>query len=211
MSAESQSAYYVHHGSSVTRIMVISSGIEGANYEQARGIIEEQVRAIARGEISRQEMENTRRGLINQLRTGEDNPFQKINLMLDQAIGGQGENTEEMVEKINEVTAGQVAEVAAGIQLDTVIYCRAGKGKFQLKPPEQVIQRNRLLGGRYISNLDPGWSYTLPKPGYIKVCHLFHLFGSIDNRYRWRGRIQELPDGWPISSNINCLKMRGNV
>ncbi|NMA92488.1 MAG: insulinase family protein [Firmicutes bacterium] len=122
-------AYYVH--SRIERhkgIMVISSGIEGANYEQARGIIEEQVRAIARGEISRQEMENTRRGLINQLRTGEDNPFQKINLMLDQAIGGQGENTEEMVEKINEVTAGQVAEVAAGIQLDTVYLLQGREG-----------------------------------------------------------------------------------
>ncbi len=120
-------AYYVY--SQIERhkgVMVISSGIESANYRQARGIIEEQVGDMARGKISRQEMENTKRGLVNQLRTQEDHPFQQINLQLDGAIGGRVEQIEEMVKNIDAVTAEQVAEAAARVQLDTVYLLQEG-------------------------------------------------------------------------------------
>lgn len=122
-------AYYVY--SRIERykgIMVIASGIESTNYRQAREIIEEQVSDMARGKISRQEMENTKRGLINQLRAQEDNPFQIIELQLDRALGGQEENTEQMVDKIDAVTVEEVVEVAAGIRLDTVYLLQGQEG-----------------------------------------------------------------------------------
>ena len=70
-------------------LMIIAAGIEGADYEQARGIIEKQVAEMARGKISETELENSRRGLINQLRLQEDNPYQHINRHLDGEISGK--------------------------------------------------------------------------------------------------------------------------
>ncbi len=123
-------AYYVH--SQLERhkgIMVIASGIEGDNYEKARGIIEQQVDDIAQGRISPLEMENTKRGLTNQLRTQEDSPFQKINFLLDSSIGGQQESIEGMIKKIEAVTVEQIREAAAKISLDTVYLLQGQKGE----------------------------------------------------------------------------------
>ena len=123
-------AYYVY--SQLERhkgIMVIAAGIEGANYEKARGIIEQQIDDMVHGRISPLEMENTKRGLVNQLRTQEDSPFQKINFFLDRSIGGQKESTGEMIEKIEAVSVEQVREAAAKIELDTVYLLQGREGE----------------------------------------------------------------------------------
>ncbi len=122
-------AYYVY--SLVERhkgIMVISSGIEAANYNRARGIIEEQLSDMARGKISAQEMENTKRGLINQLRTREDSPFQKIDRLVDGSMGGQTESAEQIATKIEEVTVEQVMEAAGRIEQDMVYLLQGPEG-----------------------------------------------------------------------------------
>ncbi len=122
-------AYYVfsrlerHKG-----IMVVAAGIEAANYEKTRGIIEEQLATIAAGRISDDELENTRRGLARQLRIISDSPYQLINYHLDGSIGGRTESIEEMIAGINAVTVEEVQVVANRIKLDTVYLLRGPKG-----------------------------------------------------------------------------------
>ncbi|MGI6097140.1 MAG: EF-P 5-aminopentanol modification-associated protein YfmF [Dethiobacteria bacterium] len=105
-------------------ILMISSGIEVKNYERALSIINKQVEQMARGEIDLEEMENTRRGLVNQLRVLEDNPYQLINYYLDGYIGGRGDTLEEFLQKIEQVTKDDVVRVAEKIKLDTVYFLR---------------------------------------------------------------------------------------
>ena len=114
-------AYYAH--SRLERhkgLMLIAAGIEGNNYEKARQIIERQVDDLARGRISELELENTRRGLINQLRAGEDNPYQFINRQLDGEIGGKQYTTAEMIGAIEEVGPEEIRAAAEKIRPDTV-------------------------------------------------------------------------------------------
>ncbi len=122
-------AYYAH--SRLERhkgIMLIAAGIEGNKYEQARQIIEQQVEAMARGQISEIELENTRRGLINQLRTQEDSPYQFISRQLDGEIGGRHYTTAEMIRAIEETGLEEIKAAAGKIRLDTVYLLQGEEG-----------------------------------------------------------------------------------
>jgi predicted Zn-dependent peptidase len=121
-------AYYIY--SRLERhkgLMLVAAGIEGGNYRKTLAIIEKQVEAMAKGEISDLEMENTRRTLVNHLRTLEDNPYQMINFHLDGAIGGKSYTTGEIIRGIENVGLEEIRAVAGRIALDTV-YLLQGEG-----------------------------------------------------------------------------------
>lgn len=109
-------------------IMLIAAGIDGGKYELARGIIEKQVEEMARGRISDTELDNSRRGLINNLRLLEDNPYQQINRYLDGEIGGKRYSTAAMIEALEEVGINEIKTVAEKIRLDTVYLLQNGEG-----------------------------------------------------------------------------------
>ncbi len=122
-------AYYVYSRlERLKGLMVIAAGIEAGEYQKALGIIEKQVEAMARGEISPAEMENTRRSLINALRVQEDSPYPLINAHLEGSIGGRIETVDEMVRAIERVTPEEIARVARKVQLDTVYLLRGEEG-----------------------------------------------------------------------------------
>jgi len=108
-------------------ILFITSGIEEKNYSRALEIILEQVGAIARGEISEDEMENTRMGLRNQLLIQEDNPSARIQRRLDGTIAGKAETATQALEAIDAVTKDDVVRVAGQVKLDTVYFLHSGQ------------------------------------------------------------------------------------
>ncbi|HOB28500.1 MAG: pitrilysin family protein [Dethiobacteria bacterium] len=122
-------AYYVYSRLEKQKgIMLIAAGIEGNKYEMAREIIESQVEAMARGQISELELENSRRGLINRLRVQEDNPYQHINRHLDGEVGGKKYSTAEMIRALEEVGLNDIKAVAEKIGLDTVYLLQGEEG-----------------------------------------------------------------------------------
>ena len=122
-------AYYVYSRLEKHKgLMMVAAGIESSDYEKAREIIEEQVADLAAGKISATEMENTRRGLINQLRVKDDNPYQMIDFHLDGAIGGRAYTVEEMIRGIEAVTPEAVQAVAGKVRLDTVYLLKGREG-----------------------------------------------------------------------------------
>lgn len=122
-------AYYVfsrlerHKG-----IMFIASGIEVENYQKALEIIQHQVDAMARGDITADEIENTRRGLISQLRVQEDNPNQLIAFYVDSDMGGRNHTLEEVINQIGKVTREEIVEAARKVKLDTIYFLRGEEG-----------------------------------------------------------------------------------
>ena len=116
-------AYYVfsrlekHKG-----IQLIGSGIEVDNYQRALDIILQQVEAIKKGQISREEMENTRRGLINQYKIIGDSPHSLVGFYLDALIGERPEEVEYFIEKIAKITPEEIVDVAEKVCLDTVYF-----------------------------------------------------------------------------------------
>jgi predicted Zn-dependent peptidase len=103
-------------------LMIISSGIEVKNYEQALEIIGRQVAAMAAGDINQEEFDNTIHGLRNQFVVEDDNPGLVINRALDGMLAGRLDSTAEMLAQLDSVTPDDVARVAKKVKLDTVYF-----------------------------------------------------------------------------------------
>jgi predicted Zn-dependent peptidase len=110
-------------------IMIIAAGIDPVHYCKSLEIIQAQTEAIADGEITRDEMENTRIGFINQLRSQADHPGNIINFHLDADIGGRHRGLDEVIEKIQQVTMEEVVAAARRVRLDTVYFLHGDGGE----------------------------------------------------------------------------------
>lgn len=126
---EANLAYYIH-----TRLerhkglMLISAGINSDDYKKARQIIDQQLEEMLIGKISDNELDNTKRGLINQLRSQQDSPGQLISFHLDGTVGGKIYTVEELCAAIDAVGRDEVITVAEKIKLDTVYLLRTREG-----------------------------------------------------------------------------------
>ena len=106
-------------------IQLISAGIEVENYERTLEIINEQVKNIKKGEINGEEMENTRRGLINQFKIVADSPYSMLSLNLDGLLGGKDEGLDYYLRKLAEIKVDDLVAVADKVYLDTIYFLRA--------------------------------------------------------------------------------------
>src|SRR5207244_2912492 len=70
-------------------LLYIQSGIERENFEKARDLCLEQLEAIKRGEVTDEEMENTRRALRLSYRSLLDRPAQLANTVYTLRLGGR--------------------------------------------------------------------------------------------------------------------------
>ena len=103
-------------------LMVVSSGIEVKDYDQALDIIRQQVDDMVKADFSEEVFDNTIIGLRNQFLVEEDSAGLVVNRALDGMLAGRHENTEELVSRLNAVTRDDVARVARQIKLDTVYF-----------------------------------------------------------------------------------------
>ncbi len=122
-------AYYIHSRLEKHKgLMAIAAGINYDEREKAREIIDRQLEDLALGNISDTELDNTKRGLINQLRSKQDSPSKLISFHLDSSIGGRSYTIEELAAGIEAVETKDIKAVAERIKLDTVYLLRPRKG-----------------------------------------------------------------------------------
>lgn len=105
-------------------VLVITAGIAAEKYGQALRIIREQVEALAQGDVTAAELEQTKKGLINSLRTAQDDPERIIGSRLLGIINGRVRPVEETIERVQAVTVDDVRRVAANVKADTVYFLR---------------------------------------------------------------------------------------
>jgi len=114
-------AYYIHSRLEQHKgLMVISAGINYEDKDKACEIIDRQLLDLKEGKISDTELYNTKRGLINQLRSRQDSPNQLISFHLDGQIGGRTYTMDEIAEGIEAVGRDDIMKVAERIKADTV-------------------------------------------------------------------------------------------
>ncbi len=109
-------------------VLLVTSGIEFANYAKARRIIEEQVADMATGNISDVELDNTKKGLLHQLRASNDNYHLMVDMALDGLVNGRPRSSEELAEQIRAVSKADVVQAAERIRLDTVYFLTNSEG-----------------------------------------------------------------------------------
>lgn len=113
----------------VKGIQILFAGIDVNKFEQARDIMLHQLDDMREGKISDAELDATRKGLVNGLRSGLDDAGQIIQSRLLGAVAGRYRTVDELVEAIGDVTRDDIARVAQGVTLDTVYFLRDHVGE----------------------------------------------------------------------------------
>lgn len=114
-------------------LLVIQSGIEISNYEQAVNIIREQLENLRQGKIEEQELKQTKATLSNQLRSQMDRSYEMIFYHYQSVLSGMQRPLEELLEQINQVRIEEVQKMAEKVQLDTIYFLRNRGGNEDAK------------------------------------------------------------------------------
>ncbi len=120
---KSSLAYYASSNIESTKgLLMITSGIEFANYTKAKDIIIEQVEKVKKGDITDDELEWTRKSIINQYLSSADNIKGLSGHYLLGLINHKPESILESIEKLSKVTKGEIIKAGEKIKLDTVYF-----------------------------------------------------------------------------------------
>jgi len=108
-------------------LLLVSSGIEFDKFEAVRDEVLAQLAAMARGEITDEELESAKMGVASDLRAMMDSQGELEGFYLAQALDGLEYGPLELAELAGDVTREQVAAIAANAECD-MIYFLKGDG-----------------------------------------------------------------------------------
>lgn len=103
-------------------MMAIGAGIEFEDYAAASRIIREQVEAMARGEITDEEMAFTLDGFGNEILSEQDSPDAIIGRQMERILSGGGLAGDDLIAALSRVTREDMVAVAREITLDTTFF-----------------------------------------------------------------------------------------
>ncbi|MBD1379281.1 EF-P 5-aminopentanol modification-associated protein YfmF [Metabacillus arenae] len=109
-------------------LLMVMSGIEFANYDQAVTIIKEQMTAMKNGEFTEKEIEQTKAVIRNQLLETIDTSYGMVEVLYHNVIADIDRTFDEWIEKINDVTKEDIIKAAEKIELDTIYFLKGMGG-----------------------------------------------------------------------------------
>ncbi|WNF35391.1 pitrilysin family protein [Bacillaceae bacterium IKA-2] len=115
------SRYESHKG-----LLMVMSGIEFKNYDQAVKIIKEQLKSMQNGDFSDSEIEQTKAVLKNQVLETVDAAKGYVELLYHNAVANKVRSIEDWIFGIESVTKEDIINVGRNVHLDT-IYFLTGK------------------------------------------------------------------------------------
>ena len=107
-------------------IVVVSSGVEFDKMQQAQDEILAQLEAVKTGDFTDEDLTSAKQAVINSYQSALDSRSQLEQYWLGAAVTGVEEPPEELIKRLEKVTAQDVSHLAQGLELDTV-YCLMGK------------------------------------------------------------------------------------
>lgn len=116
-------AYYVvsrlesHKG-----LMMVMSGVDEKNYEKAMAIIEEQMHGMKNGDITEEEMAQTKAVIKNQLLETIDSPRGMVEILYHNVVAKKDISLNDWLEEIEKVTKDEIVKVAQKVHLDTIYF-----------------------------------------------------------------------------------------
>ena len=105
-------------------VMIVSSGIETANFELAKSEILAQLRAVQEGDFTDDELAFARRTVCSDLMAMTDSPGALEEFYLTQTLTGLDYGPEEYAALCEEVSREDVLAVARSIELDSIYFLR---------------------------------------------------------------------------------------
>ena len=107
-------------------VMIISSGIDAANYEKAVDAISCQLDAVKNGDFTEDELESVKRELINAYKSSDDSIYALAGWYTDYAQLGADYTPDDMAALVSLVTKDDVIKAAAGIRTDAIYFLKGG-------------------------------------------------------------------------------------
>lgn len=109
-------------------LLMVMSGIEVQNYDQAVSIIKEQMAAMKNGDFTEQEFEQTKAVIRNQLLETVDTAYGLVEIVYHNVIANINRSFEDYLNGIEKVTKEEVTKVAQKIELDTIYFLKGMGG-----------------------------------------------------------------------------------
>jgi predicted Zn-dependent peptidase len=103
-------------------LMMVMSGIEFKNYDQAVGIINEQLEAMKKGEFSDGEIEQTKAVIRNQLLETVDTSRGLIEVLYHNALSNRQIDLAHWLEEVEKTTKEEIVAAANKVELDTIYF-----------------------------------------------------------------------------------------
>jgi predicted Zn-dependent peptidase len=105
-------------------LLMVASGIEFEKFEAVRDEVLAQLAAMARGEISDEELQSAKMGVASSLRSVCDSQGELEGFYLAQALDGPDCGPLELAELAEDVTREEVAAIAAGVECDMIYFLK---------------------------------------------------------------------------------------
>ena len=105
-------------------VMLVNSGIDAEQYDDALNEIRRQLRLCIEGDISDEELALAKTQLLSQMRAMLDNAYRLEEFYVGQAVAGRNETLEDLLAAISHTTKQEVVEAAQSIREDTVFFLK---------------------------------------------------------------------------------------
>ncbi|MGR3763926.1 EF-P 5-aminopentanol modification-associated protein YfmF [Rossellomorea sp. NS-SX7] len=103
-------------------LMMVMSGIEFKNYDQAVGIINEQLEAMKNGDFTDGEIEQTKAVIKNQLLETVDTSRGLIEVLYHNAVSNKQIDLKTWLEEVDKTTKEEIIAAANKVELDTIYF-----------------------------------------------------------------------------------------
>ena len=107
--------------------MFISSGIESANYDKTIELIQEQLKYLKEGQISDEELLNSKSAIISSLKSIKDSIGGASDFYFSQTMGKTNSTVEKIIEMIEKITVEDIVDAVKNIELDTIYFLSNNK------------------------------------------------------------------------------------
>jgi len=105
-------------------LMVVSSGIEFKNYEKAKDEILIQLDAVKQGDFTDDELEISKRFIINSYNSFFDSPYMLRDYYFGQKFTKNKDTLSEAIDKVNKVSKQDVMTAFSSVMADTVYFLK---------------------------------------------------------------------------------------
>jgi predicted Zn-dependent peptidase len=103
-------------------LMMVMSGIDLKNYDQAVGIIHEQMDAMKKGDFTDQELEQTKAVINNQMLETIDTARGLVEVLYHNVVANVDIPLRKYLDQVQKTTKEEILEVAGKIELDTIYF-----------------------------------------------------------------------------------------
>lgn len=118
-------AYDIHSWIERTKgLLAVETGVDDRQVEHATDLIRAAVTSFAAGEITDEEMDLTRRALLERVHALLDQPGMRLSFYLERAINGRTDLVDDLAQVVRTINRDQVIEAARRLQLDTIYVLR---------------------------------------------------------------------------------------